>query len=200
MLKNISLRNKLAFLISLVAFGFLIPGVYLSMLRINTSGSVDAPLAKIGVEFFDTSNSILTTITELFQQQYFFVAIMIFVFSVVIPVGKALLLMYIIVIKDKIRANKIFHFIKAIGKWSMCDVFVVAVFLSFLSTGSRTSGNKSETSFLGIPIDIDIVVDMKAQLEIGFYCFLTYCLLSLIALQLYQDIPVSKDERHLMTK
>lgn len=192
MLRNISLRNKCALVLSLVSFGFLFPGIYLSMLRINTTGSVKAPLTEIGIQFFNTANSILSTVSELFAQKYFFVAIMIFLFSVVVPCIKGLLLIYIVLTKNKIVANKIFHFIKAIGKWSMCDVFVVAIFLSFLSTGTRTPGNQSETSILGIPIDVDILVNMNAQLEIGFYCFVTYCLLSLTALQLYEDIPLNK--------
>jgi hypothetical protein len=37
------------------------------------------------------------------------------------------------------------------------------------------------------PIDVDVFMHMTAQLEIGFYCFLAYCLLALTSFQLYDD-------------
>lgn len=193
MLKNISLRNKIALAILLVSFVFLFPGVYLSMLTINTQGSVNSVVGHLGIEFFNTSNSILKTVYDLFKQEYYFVSIMIFLFSIIVPVVKSILLIYAIVIKDKKISNQLLNFIKAIAKWSMCDVFVVATFLAFLSTGSRSSGNTHEASILGIPIDINIFVNMSAQLETGFYCFLTYCLLSLCALQLYEELPIEEN-------
>jgi paraquat-inducible protein A len=51
-----------------------------------------------------------------------------------------------------------------ISKWSMADVFVVGVFLSFLATRS----NK----------------DINAWLHDGFYFFLAYCLISILATQI----------------
>jgi paraquat-inducible protein A len=182
-----SQRNILALFISLVSFGFLIPGVILSMITVNTRGSVQAPLTNIGIEFLNTSNSIWNTIQQLFYQDYYFVAGMIFIFSVIVPATKGCMLMYVMLTKNQKMRNVMFSFVKALGKWSMCDVFVVAIFLSYLSTGSRSSGSNHETTILGIPIDINILVDMTAKLEIGFYCFLTYCLLSLVALQLYDN-------------
>ncbi len=182
-----SQRNILAFVLSLVSFGFLVPGVILSMITVNTRGSVQAPLTNIGIEFLNTSNSIWNTIQQLFSQDYYFVAAMIFLFSVIVPATKGLMLMYVMLTKNQKVRKTMFSLVKALGKWSMCDVFVVAIFLSYLSTGSRSSGSNHETSILGIPIDISIIVDMTAKLEMGFYCFLTYCLLSLIALQIYDE-------------
>lgn len=182
-----SQRNILAFVLSLISFGFLVPGVILSMITVNTRGSVQAPLTNIGIEFLNTSNSIWNTIQQLFSQDYYFVAAMIFLFSVIVPATKGLMLMYVMLTKNQKVRKTMFSLVKALGKWSMCDVFVVAIFLSYLSTGSRSSGSEHETSILGIPIDISIIVDMTAKLEMGFYCFLTYCLLSLIALQIYDE-------------
>jgi len=184
---NFSQRNVLAFVISLVSFGFLVPGITLSMITVNTRGSVQAPLTNIGIEFLNTSNSIWNTVQQLFVQDYYFVAAMIFLFSVIVPATKGLMLIYIMLTKNQRMRKAMFSFVKTLGKWSMCDVFVVAIFLSYLSTGSRSSGSNHETSILGIPIDINIFVDMTAKLELGFYCFLTYCLLSLIAIQIYDE-------------
>lgn len=182
-----SQRNVLAFVLSLTSFGFLVPGVILSMITVNTRGSVQAPLTNIGIDFLNTSNSIWNTIQQLFSQDYYFVAAMIFLFSIIVPATKGLMLMYVMLTKNQKVRKTMFSLVKTLGKWSMCDVFVVAIFLSYLSTGSRSSGSNHETSILGIPIDINIIVDMTAKLEMGFYCFLTYCLLSLIALQIYDE-------------
>tara|TARA_R110002110_G_scaffold415809_1_gene656481 strand:- start:17516 stop:18094 length:579 start_codon:yes stop_codon:yes gene_type:complete len=182
-----SQRNILALFISLVSFGFLIPGVVLSMITVNTRGSVQAPLTNIGIDFLNTSNSIWNTIQQLFIQDYYFVASMIFLFSIIVPATKGIMLVYVMLTKNQKMRRGMFAIVKAIGKWSMCDVFVVAIFLSYLSTGSRSSGSNHETTILGIPIDINILVDMTAKLEMGFYCFLTYCLLSLLAIQLYDN-------------
>lgn len=194
MLNRISFRNKIALLISFVSFVFLFPGVYLSMLTINTKGSVKSVVGNFGVEFFNTSNSILKTVFDLFEQKYYFVSIMIFIFSIILPVLKSALLILIILIENNRLANKILSFIKNIAKWSMCDVYIVAVFLAYLSTGSRSSGDTHEASILGIPIDINVFVNMSAELEVGFYCFLAYCLLSLCALQLHEEMPIEKKQ------
>jgi hypothetical protein len=40
---------------------------------------------------------------------------------------------------------------------------------------------------MGYNVDVHVLAGMQAQLHVGFWCFLTYCLLSLIALQIYED-------------
>jgi hypothetical protein len=184
-----SFRNKLAFLTSIISFFFLIPGVYLSILTIKTSGTVAAPEmeAKFGVRFFDTTNSILKTVHDLFTGDYKFVACMIFLFSVIVPAIKGLLLIYVLITKDSTIRKKIFAFIKSIGKWSMCDVFIAATFLAYLSSGSKSHGEHHEVVVSGYQVGVDVMVKMSAHLQIGFYCFLAYCLLSLVALQLYEE-------------
>jgi len=183
---HLNLRNKLAFFISIISFFFLVPGVTLAMLRIQTKGHVNAEITEMGINFFNTSNSILNTVHDLFFRGNHFVAIMIFTFSVVVPVVKGVSLIYAFLTRNRPRRKKIFNFIKSIGKWSMCDVFVVAIFLAYLSTGTASKHTTHDTTVLGIPLQIDVLVNMSAQLQMGFYLFLTYCLLSLIALQLYE--------------
>jgi len=180
-------KNKLAFLLSLLAFVFLVPGIFLSMLTIKTHEAINSTPLHFGLDVFSTANSILKTISNLYHAGNIFVACMIFLFSVIVPVVKGILLIYILLCgKIEIR-KKIFAFIKSIGKWSMCDVFVVATFLVYLSTGTKAHETQKTINMLGIDIDFNLLFKMSAHLEIGFYCFLTYCLLSLIALQLYEE-------------
>ncbi len=52
------------------------------------------------------------------------------------------------------------QFFKMIGKWSMVDVFVVAVFLVYLTA------NKGDVS--------------RAEVEVGLYFFLAYVIVSML--------------------
>jgi paraquat-inducible protein A len=200
----LSHRNKLAFMLSMISILFLIPGVYLSMLTIATKGSVTATLPHvesgflgipkvqgtenkhIPIKIFDTSRSILKTVHDLWKRDYFFVSGMIFLFSVIVPTIKSVLVSYIFFDKSKPRRTKIYNFIKAIGKWSMCDVFIVAILLAYLSTGAAQTDNHKDVMFMGHSVSVDVMAGMQAHLLSGFWCFLTYCLLSLLALQLYE--------------
>lgn len=180
-------RNQFALALSLASLVLLVPGLTLSMLHIHTTGAVDVPLTNFDINVFDTNNSILMTISDLFNQGYYFVSTMIFVFSVIIPTAKIMLLIQVLFMQHSQSRTNIIRFIKQIGKWSMCDVFIVAIFLAYLSTGSRSSGETHEKSILGIPIEIDVLVNMTATLESGFYFFLGYCLCSLFALQFFEE-------------
>jgi len=188
------IRNGFSFVTSIIAYFFLVPGVYLSMLTINTNETVKSTVGNFHVHIFNTSNSILRTVHDLYQQDYRFVACMIFLFSIIVPVIKALLLTFVFFTPNPTLKRNIFEFVKTIAKWSMCDVFIVAILLAYLSTGSHTHVESHQVSVFIFSIDVNVAVKMKAQLEIGFYCFLTYCLLSLIALQLYKhpEIPMQK--------
>lgn len=148
---------------------------------------VGTEIHNIGINLFDTSRSILKTLDHLWHHDHQFVAIMIFLFSVIVPVAKGLALIYIILHKNPVIRKKIFRIIKSIGKWSMCDVFITAIFLVYLSIGAGESHKFSHVTIMGYTLPFKVLVTMKAHLEIGFWCFFTYCLLSLLALQLYED-------------
>jgi len=204
-ISKLSFRNKIAFSISTLSFFFLFPGIYLSMLTVKSKGSVSAKVPQVEYNFFgfpsidgtemkhmslnifDTSRSILKTVNDLWDKQYQFVACMILLFSVLLPIFKGIALTYVFFTKNFERRGKIFDFIKSIGKWSMCDVFIVAILLSYLSTGALESHNATHVVIMGQNIPVNMLVGMHAQLELGFWCFLTYCLLSLLALQLYES-------------
>lgn len=129
--------------------------------NLQVSGSVDA---------FAKTRSILGTAEELHQNQHTFVAIMIVVFSVLIPLLKALLLLSLLL---PIAANiktALLSASDALSKWSMADVFVIAIFIAFLaSNGIRESSG---------------LVDFTATLGNGFWFFLGYCLVSILGTQL----------------
>jgi paraquat-inducible protein A len=174
------------------------------MLTVSTTGSINAKTPHVESGFmgipsvkgteqhhmqlkvFDTTRSILKTVHDLWQKDYLFVSAMIFLFSIIVPFAKGILVIYSFFAKDAEVRVKVYKFVNAIGKWSMCDVFIVAVFLSYLSTGATQTENTKNMSIMGHPINVDVMAGMHAQLQIGFWCFLAYCLLSLLALQLYE--------------
>src|ERR1700738_3560735 len=139
-IQKLSFRNQLAFTISLISFFFLFPGIYLSMLTVSTQGSIQAKVPHVEkgflgipsvkgtekksmqIKIFDTTRSILNTVHDLWNKHYYFVSSMIFLFSVIVPVIKGLLVTFIFFSKSSELRRKIFVFIKSIGKWSMCDV------------------------------------------------------------------------------
>ena len=155
-----SKRNIIALIIIIISLIFLIPGLWLPILSLEIGA--DIPLMG-RFELYNETQSILTTIQRLHEDGSTFVAILILLFSVIVPVAKAVVLMIALLAKN-LRSRAAMHkFVGIIGKWSMADVVVVGVFLSFLATRSNEAIN--------------------ATLHEGFYYFLAYCIISIIGIQ-----------------
>lgn len=122
------------------------------------------------VEAFDKTRSIIGTATELYNNGHLPVALLIILFSVGVPTLKALLLLAISFSRQYKTRSNLFTVSNAISKWSMADVFVIAIFIAYLA------GNGIQES-RGL-------VDFKATLGIGFWYFLAYCLISILGTQL----------------
>lgn len=105
------------------------------------------------------SKGVIGSIAKLYESGDVIVAIVILLFSVVTPVLKVLSLLVVSVFMDSDLGHSIVKFFKMIGKWSMVDVFVVAVFLVYLTA------NKGDVS--------------RAEVEVGLYFFLAYVIVSM---------------------
>lgn len=74
-----------------------------------------------------------------------FVALIVFVASVVIPVGKFIAIAYLALSiqrprsGDRHRRHRIHHVVEFIGRWSMIDVFVVAILTALVQFGLAAS-------------------------------------------------------------
>ena len=104
------------------------------------------------------SKSVVTALSTLFDSGNWFIGCLIALFSVLLPVAKtAVSLMSLQSRKPRwsLRATRV---IKAIGKWSMADVFVIAIFLAYFA------------------LDDDRFSD--ATIGLGLYFFAAYCLLA----------------------
>jgi len=107
------------------------------------------------------SKGILGSIAKLYANGSLVVAGVILLFSVIVPALKTLALLFVAIFEHSPFAAKVVRFFKHLGKWSMIDVFVVAILLVYLTGGS------SETS--------------RSEVEIGLYFFLIYVILSMVA-------------------
>ena len=112
--------------------------------------------------FYYQSKSIVELVWILFKGKNIFVAVCIFLFSIVVPVTKLVYSLKTILNPASLN-NKFANFvINKIGKWSMADVFVVAVYLAYLSYNNLDAG-----------------VTTKSNTLVGLYFFLAYCILSI---------------------
>jgi len=106
------------------------------------------------------SKGLVGSIAKLFESGDIVVAVVILLFSVLIPLVKIGSLLFISLFMESPFAHNMVKFFKIIGKWSMVDVFVVATFLVYLTA------NKGDVS--------------HAEVEVGLYFFLVYVLVSML--------------------
>ena len=87
--------------------------------------------------FFENTVTLYTTVTGLFAQKEWFLFFVIAIFSLCIPVIKIASLMLILNLEYKKGSflDKTLHIIETLGKWSMLDVFVVALLLVSVKLG-----------------------------------------------------------------
>jgi len=87
--------------------------------------------------FFENTVSLFSTVQELFHQKEWFLFIVIALFSLCIPIIKITGLVLILNTEYEKGSffDKALHIIEIIGKWSMLDVFVVALLLVSVKLG-----------------------------------------------------------------
>lgn len=106
---------------------------------------------------FEHQVSLLSALRELLAEGYLLLFIVIFLFSVCLPIAKLALLGLVCNhdFRDEFRFKRIVHMMDLVGKWSMLDVFVVAVIL----------------------VAIKLKPVASVEVNIGLYCFTAAILL-----------------------
>jgi hypothetical protein len=127
------------------------------------------------VEVYTQTRSIMSAVQNLYRVGSPFPATLILLFSVIVPFTKAGLVAAAVFMKDAIARQRVLNFVASIAKWSMADVFVVALFITYLAAGA------SQT----MPGDPDAapLISFDATFGPGFYWFAAYCLFSLASQQ-----------------
>jgi len=126
------------------------------------------------VEVFQQTRSIVSSVRRLYEVGSPVPATLILLFSVVVPFVKTALVGWAMFAADEARRRQTLTFVEAIAKWSMADVFVVALFITYLAAMASQSAPAA-----GPPL-----VAFKAEFGAGFYWFAAYCVFSLAAQQL----------------
>ncbi|MEM6640341.1 MAG: paraquat-inducible protein A [Pseudomonadota bacterium] len=188
-------RRALALVLFALAYVALIPGIVKPV--IHLSGALEkAEIAELGkqliaennslsmfsgmanrfidglntdgqIEVYRQERSIWSTVTELGRRGHLLVAFLVGLFSVVVPVVKGGLTFYGHTGAWSPARQKPADVASAISKWSMADVFVIALFVTFLA--AKATQNAGE------------LVRFDADFGTGFYFFGAYCLMSIAA-------------------
>ncbi|HGG58666.1 MAG TPA: paraquat-inducible protein A [Gammaproteobacteria bacterium] len=196
------MRNRLALLSLILAFVLLIPGVTRPILELRGSVDkaqlvalgkqvvADTPgvmpmLSGMAMNLLDgldvsgsipayrKSRSIVGTVGELFNSGNHVVGFLVMLFSIIVPVVKAGLLLFGMVAPRHAWGGTAFGVAGLISKWSMADVFVVATIVAFLAANATR--------------DMGEIFILDARFGAGFYYFLGYCLLSILSAQLLRS-------------
>lgn len=119
------------------------------------------------VEVFQKTRSIWSTINELQFSGNLAVAILVMLFSVIVPAVKLSLMLMMFLPLPVLWQQQMYRIIQAVGKWSMADVFVVALIITYMA-GNASAG-------------MGELLRTHAQFEPGFYYFSAYCLFSIMS-------------------
>jgi hypothetical protein len=127
------------------------------------------------VEIYHQTRSIVGSVRNLYEVGSPVPATLILLFSVIVPLTKAALIGWAVFVKDAARRQRTARFVEAIAKWSMADVFVVALFIAYLAAQATQTSSGNETA--------PALVKFDASFGAGFYWFAAYCLFSLASQQ-----------------
>lgn len=152
-------RNIVAIILVVASYAVLYPGLTDDLITITATWTF---LGRT-IDLFEQTRSIIGSIRTLHESGNDFVAGLILLFSVVVPLVKGILLLAVLLLKAPVVRYRLFAFVRNISKWAMADVFVVGVYVAYLSAKATDA--------------------LDATLGRGFYFFVGYCLVSLLALQ-----------------
>lgn len=177
--------KHLGYILNLLALGLFFPGILLPIIKLDMNMMADLGSSALSAPLVAKELSIMGTIQELWQDERFLVSFLILLFSVVVPLVKTLLVNIAYFSKKPQRRHKILGFVSGIGKWSMADVFVVAIFLAILSTNASENSSVQEVNMGLFKISFELSSQTLSSAEPGFWFFTAYCLISLAGTHLF---------------
>jgi len=136
------------------------------------------------VEIYQQTRSIVGSVRRLYEVGSPIPATLILLFSVIVPLGKSALVAWATFLASGGTRLRTLKFVEAIAKWSMADVFVVALFIAYLA--AQASQTASGDPNAGPPL-----IAFTAHFGPGFYWFTAYCIFSLASQQYTRRMAVS---------
>ena len=128
------------------------------------------------IQVYEQTRSIVSTVQHLYDVKSPMPATLILLFSVIVPFAKIAMILWALFLREAERRRRVLDFVELIGKWSMADVFVVALFIAYLAAQASQTPP-------GDPNFPPPMVAFTADFGAGFYWFTAYCIFSLAAQQ-----------------
>src|SRR6476620_3939832 len=129
------------------------------------------------VVVYEQTRSIVGSVRRLYEVGSPMPATLILLFSVIVPLLKAGLVAWAVFVASSQHRRRMLAFVETIAKWSMADVFVVALFIAFLA--AQASAAPAQGPNAAPPL-----IAFSAHFGAGFYWFAAYCLFSLASQQM----------------
>ena len=123
------------------------------------------------LQAYAVTRSIWGAVTELAANGNLIVAVLIMLFSIVVPTLKLLMQLGSVALPAGLFRAWLQKATGALSKWSMADVFVMSLIVAFLA--GRAQGEMGD------------LLLMESSLEVGFYWFLAYCIFSIASSQFF---------------
>ncbi len=180
-------------LLTSICFVLLISGLLLPMIEIDARiAEMSFTLLGEQISFTDQvlyykSKSILEVVRLMLIQgkmDVLAVGLLVLLFSVLFPAAK-LLSSLAYIYNQRLQSNRVIRFmVFKTGKWSMADVMVVAIFMSYIGFSGILTEQLNQLE--GLTNKIDILTTNKSSLQIGFFLFTSFAVLSLLVSQRLQ--------------
>lgn len=187
-MKNKTKKEYLIF--TLYSVLLLALGVFLPMIAIDARiEELNFPFLGETIQFKDQilfykSKSIMEVVDLMMSQgrlDLLFVGVLVMLFSVLFPVSK-LLASSGYIFSEKLKKNKIINFLTfKTGKWSMADVFVIALFMAYLGFDGLITEQLKQLETL--TNSSAILTTNNSALLFGFYAFTGFVFFSLFISQ-----------------
>jgi len=181
-------------LYTMICFILLLCGLLLPMIEIDARiEQMNFMLLGEQISFTDQvlyykSKSILEVVRLMLMQgktDVLAVGFLVLLFSVLFPVAK-LISSLAYLYHPNLHDNRLIRFmVFRTGKWSMADVMVVAIFMSYIGFSGILSEQLNQLE--GLTNKLDILTTNKSSLQIGFFLFTSFAIFSLLVSQRLQN-------------
>ncbi|MEQ9307981.1 MAG: paraquat-inducible protein A [Balneolaceae bacterium] len=173
--------------LTLICIILLMVGILLPMINIDARISeMNFQLMGESITFTDQvlyfkSKSILEVVTLMLSNSKIdvkLVGFLVLLFSVLFPFSK-LISSLIYLFSEKAKNSKVVSFLVfKTAKWSMADVMVVAIFMAYIGFSGIISEQLADIE--KIAKNLDILTTNASSLQVGFFIFTSFAVLSLI--------------------
>jgi len=201
-LQGTLLKSASLILLSITSVTLLIPGLMLPMLDIEAKISklhfliLDKQVIFTDQILFYQSKSIYDLVLLLMEEDEFkmiFVGILLTTFSIIFPTLKLLSTTLYYYSKNIIGNNPVTRFFALRStKWSMADVMVVSIFMSYLGLDGVVSNELEKLEKISDPINI--ITTNGTSLQVGFFLFLGFVVASFVLSILADNTGKAREE------